>query len=528
MANQPNNMPVRRASADSEMSAGIASADFLSRLPEKVAIVRMENDSMISMAMSQPRDYGQIVEDVKAQLRASKRFALAAMYSKPVGKFDKCPACGRETFYKDNCPGCGALVPQKYATGLGVRATESMQTAYGHLKIVESVEELPGGEKVKVTCQVCDFSSGIIIVKDMIVSKVYKTRKGELKAHDDDRFFNVVLKAKVAILRRDSVMQIIPPAIRYEMEDCIEEEREKYLDDATVNKIVSNFAEKGVSAAMLEAHFGKRLANFTKAERGRLASIWTSLEDEEMTVEGIFGSDSDRPTKASADVERIKSQLNEQKQAAHGRTAGAPEAPAKTPPVAPAQQAPARKREPAPAKVAPQAPKAAPVVPTPPPPAPEPDPVMMNDPLAPDPAVKMPETAPEHEPQEGPEIDAGAIYPSGDTGEAASGQPAQEEPASASLFPGADDAEPEPDMDQELRDEAFKEIKAVCARLNQKGSAKGAKVMSELLGATGKMVTAMKESGCRGIKSPDQYSLDAMNDFLQRLAQIEAWVDEQK
>jgi hypothetical protein len=278
------------ARRESQLQAAPDPIDAVANLPRDIAIIKMDNDSMIAMAAARPRDYGEIVEEIKNQLSHFKSFAVSAMYAKPVGKMDKCPSCGAQTFYKDRCPGCGAEVPQKIARGLSIRAAEALAVAYKYNRIDVEPEDIEGGEKVRLTCSFVDYQTGRVVRDSIIVSKSYKTRNGQTQRIPDDRFYDVVLKAKKSILIRDCIMKMIPPGMRSELETCVEEQLAQFLDENTVTAIVANFSQKNVSPEMLERYFGKRLNSLTKDDRLTLASMWTGLKDGETTVDELFGS----------------------------------------------------------------------------------------------------------------------------------------------------------------------------------------------------------------------------------------------
>lgn len=529
MTRAPQNVNVRRAAPDhpsqGEIVPGGANMESLANIPRDLAIIKMDNDSMLAMAAARPRDYGEIVKDIKNQLASFKSFAVNARYAKPVGKYDKCPTCKADTFYRDNCPGCGKPVPQKFATGLSIRAAEALAVSYRYNRIDSEAEDIDD-VKTRLTVSFVDYQTGRVVRDSAVVSKEYKTRKGEIKVYDDDRFYGVVLKAKKSIMIRDAIMKMVPPGMRSELEVCVQEQLASFLDDNTVKAIVANFSQKNVTPEMLENHFGKRLDAFTKDDRALLASIWTSLEDGETTVEDIFGSPDTPKGSQAAAAEKVAQQAAGARKAAVGQG----QAPAKTAPAAkavepPAKQAPQGTAAPAKPVTTPQKP----VQQKPEPEAPaEPGLVdadgigvidaTSSDPLAPDPNVKMPEKEPEEA--------LGAIPPSEGTADDASGQPEQAMQAEPGLLDGLVEPEsaPEPDMEAELRQEAFTQIKAACSKINQMASARGAKVFTEIMGNGGKLITAMNETGTRGMKSADQYSLDAMNGLLQRLTDIQEYL----
>lgn len=515
------NTPVRRVEGGGDLVPGGASIEALSNVPRDLALIKMDNDSMIAMAAARPRDYGEIIKDIKSQLQNFKSFAVNARYAKPVGKMDKCPACGAETRYRDNCPRCNAKVPQKYATGLSIRAAEALACAYKYNRIdSESVDETE--DKTRLTVSFVDYQTGRVVRDSTLVSKTYKTRAGDTKRYDDDRFYGVVLKAKKAVMIRDNIMKMVPPGMRSELEVCVEEQLAGFLDENTVKAIVANFSQKGVSPEMLEVHFGKRLSNFNKEDRALLASIWTSLQDGETSVEDIFGGGGDSPSATGEAVKDLPEKL------AAARKAGGVEPQTKTPAAKPSKQAPQGKAAPVTPKVPPPPPPVEDVTQEiqEPEPQGEPQDSGKPNPLAPDPTVQLPVETP-YEPAGEPEPETGPEHHD-EPGDAAGDDSASPDGLFGGLLDAQPEAEPEEDMEKELRAECYKQLRATINKIMHKGNAKGSKVVSQVLGANGLLPKALAETGTRNIAGPDQYSLDAMNALAQKLEEILAWVDEQK
>lgn len=240
----------------------------IAKLPERLAIVRMENDSMASMAAARPRDHKLILAEVKAQITAYPSFARAAMYSKPVGKDDS----GR----------------MKHVRGLSVRAAEALRNAYGFNKVHTEIEPL-GDDAVRITATFTDFQAGNIWTDSGILSKFYKTRDGGRRRYDDDRFYNVVVKAEVSRRVREVVLRSVPPGLKAELEEAIEDTVRSLLGPSLVQKILTTFARKGVTQEMIEKHLEKKVAEWDQDDRLNLQGIFNAIEEGETTVAEAFG-----------------------------------------------------------------------------------------------------------------------------------------------------------------------------------------------------------------------------------------------
>lgn len=264
--------------------------DALARLPRDVAVMRMENDNIMSLALAHPRSHKAILADIRTQLETYPTFAKAAMYAKPVGRMEACPLCGEKTFYEEFCRNkkCGKPIPQKIARGLSIRAAEAIAAAYKYNKVRQSVTDLDA-DKVRLDVIFLDYQDGRMAEASAVLSKVYKTARGETKRTPDDRFYNVVCKAKLSILTRGCITFVVPPGLRAELEASADEILDSFLDDDTAKKIIAQFSQKNVSQAMLEKFFTRPMAKWTQEDRKVLLGIWTSLKDGETTVAELFG-----------------------------------------------------------------------------------------------------------------------------------------------------------------------------------------------------------------------------------------------
>ena len=121
--------------------------EALAKLPRDLAVIKMENDSILAAAAAHPRDHHAIVAEMKSQFDAYPKLAEGARYSKPVGRVEICPRCKAETRYKKVCPKCGAAVPMKIARGLSVRTAETAAALYKYNRIRATVTDLDN-EKV--------------------------------------------------------------------------------------------------------------------------------------------------------------------------------------------------------------------------------------------------------------------------------------------------------------------------------------------------------------------------------------------
>lgn len=269
-----------------DIEASASHIPAIANMPSDLAILRLENETIQSLAAARPRNHLTIKADIAAQLEAYPSFAKAAIYAKPCGKD---PETGR----------------QKIARGLSIRAAEALAEAYGFCRIRTDVTPLDE-DTVKVEATFTDYQKGRIWQDGGIVSKWYRGGKNQgykMVKHADDRFYGVVVKAELSRRVREVITRSVPPGLRAELFEMAEKQLAKLLDDGAVGKIVAKFGQKGVTLAQLETHIGRtKGSGWTEEDRLDLLGLWNAIEDGETTINEAFGDDQpkDKPKPPSA------------------------------------------------------------------------------------------------------------------------------------------------------------------------------------------------------------------------------------
>jgi len=273
---------ITRIDSPDEMAVQAAAA-----LPDKLAIVKMENEAIMAMATARPLDYRVVLADLKAQLEVSPRFAEEAIYEKPVGKDDS-----------------GQM---KYARGLSIFAAEAVASSMGFSRTRRAVSFIAGQPDVVEICSTfTNFRNGTINEIVKVVSRKYKARGGAIAYHPEDRFFDIVVTAAQSKATREAILRAMPPAIRLELERMVEETLATFLDPATIKKLLDYFGTLKVSPAQVEGLIGKRADAFNQQDRSRLLGIVNALKQGETTAEEVFGTAAEATTEAKTTSLRDK------------------------------------------------------------------------------------------------------------------------------------------------------------------------------------------------------------------------------
>lgn len=293
--------------------------DAVSRLPENLAILRMENDNIVSMAKAEPRDHKSIIKEIVDQLTAYPAFAKVAVYAKPVGKDQN-----------------GQM---KIARGLSIRAAEAIAAAYKYNRVQAMVTPGDKPDSVTVAAIFVDYQAGRIWKDAGILSMWYKTRGGQMVKHAEDRFNNVVVKAEVSRRVREVILRSVPPGLRQELLDMVEKALSKLLDDPAIQKIIGAFKEKNISQEQLEKYVGRPIKlGWREEDRLNLLGLHTAIEDGETTIEEAFGDE--KPAATSQKGESQVATLT-QKEAPKPEEQPKAQPQAQAPPEPPKTEAPA-------------------------------------------------------------------------------------------------------------------------------------------------------------------------------------------
>jgi len=299
------------------------------RLPPDLMLLRLENESIMALARTQPRDPAKIVAQLQQLIDAWPAAADEAIYSKPVGTVIEVTCfCGaryevsqvdRET----TCPHCeapaigkGKQAPtrrvKKFAEGLSIRAAESIRSIYGYTRLATTAEMLPDG-RVKLTGVLVDYAAGNVTSDERIVSPHYRSRSGAMRTMPEDRFLNVVVKAEKAKLKRDVILDSVPGIVKALFRDACEKKlRELVAPEVVEQKILPAFAEFGITAEQIEKVIGRpRALGWREEDRLTLRKILTALKNGETTVQELLDDIDESRREPGSGVTAVEKRLED-------------------------------------------------------------------------------------------------------------------------------------------------------------------------------------------------------------------------
>ncbi|MHC4181373.1 MAG: hypothetical protein ACYSWU_28070, partial [Planctomycetota bacterium] len=287
------------------------------QLPPELMLLKMENESIMAVARTQPRDPVKIIKQLQELIDAYPAAAEGAIYSKPVGTVQEV-TCGNKkcgiTYEvakvdKDTvCPDCesqerGGVRPvKKFAEGLSIRAAESIRTIFGFTRLATTCEILDDGS-ARLTGVLVDYVAGNVTSDERVVSRQYKTKFSGMVTIAEDRFLNVTVKGEKSKLRRDVILDSTPGIIKAMFRDACERKMLALISPEVIQqKIVPAFAQYGITPAHLDRIIGSPAAlGWNKDQKLELRKILTALKNEETTPRELLADlDGHAPTEAPA------------------------------------------------------------------------------------------------------------------------------------------------------------------------------------------------------------------------------------
>ena len=237
-------------------------------LREGSALVKLENDTQMTVALQKPRDEKRILFDSLAELDTYKSCAAEAIYVKPVGKDQS-----------------GNM---QYVEGLSIRAAESLanrwnNSAYGADIVAEDAES------ATVAAVFLDYEKNTRRVIQRRVAKSYKQRgTGRVIQYSPDRF-DIVLAATQSKALREVILRSLPAGLKKEYENAARQVQAKNQDLPGRQKImVKQFELLKITQQQLEQLRGKPLTEFTHDDITDLRGVYNAIRDGETTIEQLF------------------------------------------------------------------------------------------------------------------------------------------------------------------------------------------------------------------------------------------------
>jgi len=335
----------------------LVKSDAAALVQQGEAVLRIENETMMKVALERPRDEAKLLKAALSELDLVPEEAAAAYYSIP---------------YKSE--GGTQLVE-----GLSIKAAMALARRWGNCSVGGRVlsEDATG---FNVEGVAIDYETQVRILRPYRVMRFIKRRDGRTMELDVKRL-EMAIQAGVSKAMRNAVLAMLPDYLKnsYFKKAKLLVSGGTALDDAAppeaVAKVVAVFAKWNVTPDQLEAKLELPRNRWTNEEIGTLRGLWTAIKDGEVKVAEEFADAAGSAAVAGSALDHLTDRL--------------------TPPPTPAPSpAPAPAPTPTPSPSPPLAPS-----PTPPPtptptPAPPPTPAPASPPSPSPPPLPPPSSSP--------------------------------------------------------------------------------------------------------------------------------------
>lgn len=280
------------------------------QIPRDMMLLKMENESIMALAQTKPRNPAEVVKQLQAVIDAYPAAADDAIYCKPVGTVYviQCGDCPKryEVAWKDkdkaHCPACDSQKKKstrketKFAENLSIRAAETVRSIYGFNRLATTSEEIEDG-KVRISGTFIDYAAGTMTSDERIVSPWYKSKYNGMQRIEEDRFLNLTVKSEKAKLRRDIILDAVPAIVKAAFRDACEKKiAETVTPEVIEATVLPYFASQGLTADHLDALVGTpRRMGWTNSHLLFLRKLAAGLKNGEFTPESLREKASDDP-----------------------------------------------------------------------------------------------------------------------------------------------------------------------------------------------------------------------------------------
>lgn len=253
-------------------------ATALARLPgealvaQGAALVRLENDTQIQIAVQRPRDEAKILAAAKKELELYPSMAREALYTKPVGKDEE-----------------GNKVN---AEGLSIRAAESLANRWDNSSYAALVEEDdPDKDYAVIAAIFLDYEKNTRHVAEARVARMYKSRGGQIVRYSPDRF-DTVIKANQSKLLREILLRSLPAGLKKEYENKVRQILKGEPIGNIRKALIERLADLNIQQSTVEQYKGKTIAQMPKEDLMELVGMVNAIRDGEMSPD-VFGPKKD-------------------------------------------------------------------------------------------------------------------------------------------------------------------------------------------------------------------------------------------
>jgi len=239
------------------------------------ALMRIENETMLQVAVQRPRKEADVIKGALAELDLVPEEAARAFYSIP---------------YKEKQPDGGVKIVK--VEGPSIKAAMTLARRWGNCTTTARIlnEDREGFDLEGVFV---DFETNFRVARPMRVGKFFKLRSGSVVLLDPKKQ-EMAIQSGASKAMRNAILAGVPPylvaAYDKKARAIVGGKDDAPADKKTVDAVVKAFAKWKVTLEHLEAYEELPVAEWTGSQIADLRGLWNSISDGQVTAEEVFFS----------------------------------------------------------------------------------------------------------------------------------------------------------------------------------------------------------------------------------------------
>lgn len=245
------------------------------------ALMRIENDTMLQVAVQRPRDEQKIVKGALQELDIVPEEAKAAYYSIP---------------FKERQQGGGYKVVK--VEGPSVKAAMALARRWGNCTATARIlNDAP--DALELEGVFIDMETNFRVCRPFRVSKAFVTRDRKVVQLDARRLDNAV-QAGASKAIRNAILAGLPAylvnAYDKKAREIVGGKLDALADAKTVEAVLRAFEKLKVTKEQLEKYAELPADKWTGTEVADLRGLWNAIRDGQITIEDAFAHDDEPPS----------------------------------------------------------------------------------------------------------------------------------------------------------------------------------------------------------------------------------------
>lgn len=248
-------------------------------------LVKFQDETMMAVAVQRPRVVSKVRDDVIAEVEAFPDYAERYFYSIP----HRSQACEHPTTRA--CPTC------EYVEGASIHAALAIQRYWGNAFSSWMPGEVFGvpetDDHVWAIGTFVDYERNTKFVRPVRASKTFKKRDGKVITLSEDKLSKAI-NAAGSKAQRNAILAGTPDPLKLAIFTrakalTVGDEPDKKLEKKHIDAIETEFKKFKIDVKTIERKLGKKVGEWTMADRAQLLGLRNALLDGEAS-EKIFGS----------------------------------------------------------------------------------------------------------------------------------------------------------------------------------------------------------------------------------------------